>query len=124
MVEFEGKLFLIDFDKLMSLVYDLPDVTKEKTKTETWQYVQDEDNRPDFRIVQKEVSENTANNVETLGNIKYDFMKNLLNLIVSPISDDNGNILKINTFSDMYFGQVLAFNTLINEGIIIEIAEE
>ena len=124
MLEFEGKVYVIDFDKLMSLVTDLPDVSKEKTKTETWGYVSDEENKPDFRMIQKEVAENTTNGMETFGNIKYDFMKNLLNLIVSPISDDNGNLMRLESFGDMYFGQKLAFNTLINEGIIIEITED
>ncbi len=125
MIEFEGKVYIIYVDKLMKMISEPREIVKDKSKVETWAYAADkEGEEPELRVIQKEVTENTSNAGETFGNIRYDFMKNLLNLVVSPISDEAGSILKINAFEDMYFGQVLAFNTLINEGIIIEVTED
>jgi hypothetical protein len=125
MVEFEGKLYMIDVDKLMKMISEPREIVKDKSKVETWAYAAEkEGDDPELRVIQKEITENTSNAGETFGNIRYDFMKNLLNLVVSPISDEAGSILRINSFEDMYFGQVLAFNTLINEGIIIEVTED
>ena len=78
----------------------------------------------EFKVVQKEISESTSDGTDTYSTIRYDLIKNLLNLIVSPIADENGNVFRITSFEDMFFGQMLAFNTLINEGIIIEVEQE
>ncbi len=60
---------------------------------------------------------------ETFGTIRYDLIKSLLNLIVTPSTDENGIPVTMTSFNDMYFGQILAFNTLVNEGIIIDITD-
>ena len=123
-VEFEGKTYAIDVEKLIQIATKTSDSVKDKTKVETWGYTTDDDGQGDFRVLQKEISESISDGTETFSTIRYDLIKNLLNLIVSPIADDNGNVMRINSFEDMFFGQLLAFNTLINEGIIIEVSED
>lgn len=120
-IEFEGKTYAIDVEKLVKVATKTNETIKDKTKVETWGYASDGENEPEFKVVQKEVSESTSDGTETYSTIRYDLVKNLLNLIVSPIADDNGNVMRITSFEDMFFGQMLAFNTLLNEGIIIEI---
>lgn len=120
-IDFEGKTYAIDVEKLVKVATKTNETIKDKTKVETWGYASDGENEPEFKVVQKEVSESTSDGTETYSTIRYDLVKNLLNLIVSPIADDNGNVMRITSFEDMFFGQMLAFNTLLNEGIIIEI---
>ena len=123
-IEFEGKFYAIDVDKLISWVTKKPEPSKDRTKVETWGLVPDDTGDNEFRVLQKEVSENITENTDTVGGLRYDLIKNLLNLVLSPIADENGGIHRINTFSDMFLGQAISFNTLLNEGIIIEIGEE
>ena len=123
-VEFEGKCYMIDLDKLLETVTKSSATVKDQTKVETWGYVTDEKGNTDFKTIQKEFSETSSDGRETFSTIRYDLVKNLINLIVSPIADENGNVLRITSFDDMFFGQKIAFNTLLNEGIIIEITEE
>ncbi len=120
-IEFEGKTYAIDIEKLVQAVTKTNETMKDKSKVETWGYASDGENDPEFKVIQKEISESTSDGTDTFSTICYDLIKNLLNLIVSPIADDNGNIMRINSFEDMFFGQILAFNTLLNEGIIIEV---
>lgn len=121
-IEFDGKVYAIDFDKLIEVVMKSSDGLKNKSKTETWGYLPEEDGVSDFRVLEKEISESTTDSLEALSTIRYDLIKNLLNLIVSPVVDENGNLIRLNDSDDMLFGQRLAFNTLVNEGIIIEIS--
>jgi hypothetical protein len=125
LIEFEGHTYAIDFERLMDLITKPQELSKDKSKTETWGYsTLDENGEGDFRCLQKEISENVTDNGETVNPIRYDLLKNILNLILSPIADENGNIIRIQSLNDMFFGQMIAFNTLINEGIITNISEE
>lgn len=124
LIEFEGKTYAIDVEKLIKVATKTNEGIKDRTKVETWGYASDGDNEPEFKVVQKEISESTSDGTDTYSTIRYDLIKNLLNLIVSPIADENGNVFRITSFEDMFFGQMLAFNTLINEGIIIEVEQE
>lgn len=124
LIEFEGKTYAIDFEKLIEVATKANDAIKDKSKIETWGYATDTNNEPEFKVVQKEVSETTSDGTEAYSTIRYDFIKNLMNLIISPIADENGNVFRVNSFEDMFFGQMLAFNTFLNEGIIIEVEQE
>lgn len=119
-IEFDGKSYAIDFEKLVSVISKTSE-TKDTAKVETWGY-NDGDN--EFKVIQRELSENTNDGSSTYGTIRYDLMKNLLNLVVSPFADENGNIMQISRPEEMFFGQALAFNTLVNEEIIIDVTEE
>ena len=123
-IEFEGKSYAIDVEKLISVVTKTNESVKDRTKVETWGYAADDDGDADFKVLQKEISESVSDGTDTYSTIRYDLIKNLLNLIVSPIADENGNVFRINSFEDMFFGQILSFNTLVNEGIIIEVTED
>ena len=125
-ISFDGRVFAINVEKLISYVAkpSVNENVKDKTKVERWGLLESDDNDTDnFRLISKEFSETLTDGSETFGTIRYDLIKSLLNLIVTPSTDENGLPEKIETFDDMYFGQILAFNTLVNEGIIIEITE-
>lgn len=125
-IEFDGRVFGINIEKLISYVAkpSVNENVKDKTKVERWALLDNEDAKEDdFRLVSKEFSETLTDGSETFGTIRYDLIKSLLNLIVTPSTDENGIPVTITSFNDMYFGQILAFNTLVNEGIIIEITD-
>lgn len=125
-IEIDGHYYAIDLKKLFSIIASPADNgVKDKTKTETWGYVpNDTAKEGDFRMVQKEFTETVSDGSETYGALQYDLIKNLLTLVINPIADENGNLLQITDFENMLVGQALAFNTLLREGIIIEITEE
>jgi hypothetical protein len=127
MIEFDGKYYALDINRLITAVFENKEVdkTKDRSKVETWGLASTgEGNEPEFRVIQKEVSESNSDSNENYASYRYDLVKNLLNLILSPLADENGGIMRINTLDEMYFGQMIAFNTLVNEGILIEVNED
>ena len=54
-IEFEGKFYAIDIDKLISWVTKKPEPSKDRTKVETWGLVPDDTGDNEFRVLQKEV---------------------------------------------------------------------
>lgn len=72
-----------------------------------------------LEVQSKEINEIKTNTNETFVNIRYDFIRQLLTTIISPVYDANGSIME-----DLTYGQTLALYTLIREGIIVEINED
>ena len=126
-ITFDEHVYAIDINKLLSYVAkpSVNESVKDKTKVEHWGLVEDGQGnvQDDFRLISKEMSETLTDGSETFGTIRYDLVKSMLNLIVTPATDDNGVPVTINSLDEMYFGQILSFNTLVNEGIIIEITD-
>ena len=65
----------------------------------------------------KEVVETTSSINKDLMNIKYNFYKGLIDDFFNGGFDENG-IVKEFDLADLTMCQVMAFNTLVNEGII------
>lgn len=126
-ITFDGHIYVIDINKLLSYITkpSINESAKDKTKVEHWGLIEEGDGSvgDDFRLLSKEMSETLTDGSETFGTIRYDFFKSMLNLIMSPTTDENGLPVNMNSLDDMYFGQMLSFNTLVNEGIIIEITD-
>ena len=104
-IEFDGKIYAIDVKKLFSYISKSTNEVKDKVKVERWGYDMD-DEESDFKVLNKEIQETISDGSETFGNIRYDFLKNLLNLILAPIADETGGIMKINNLEDFLFGQL------------------
>lgn len=120
MIEIEGKHFIIDMDKLMAWVVETPTAEKNFNTMTTMTYgINDEDED----VVEKEVTENKSTLNETLNNIRYDFVRNMLNTLFATFTNEYNQMTTIN-LKDLSFGQKLAFNTLLYKKIIIEINEE
>lgn len=120
MIEIEGKHFIIDMDKLMAWVVETPTAEKNFNTMTTMTYgINDEDED----VVEKEVTENKSTLNETLNNIRYDFVRNMLNTLFTTFANEYNQMTTIN-LEDLSFGQKLAFNTLLYKKIIIEINEE
>lgn len=119
MIEIEGKYYVIDMDKMMAWVVETPASEKNINTITTMSYpiTNDDDEK---EIVEKEVSENKSTLNETMNNVRYDFIRILLNTIFTTFTNNMNQIITL-TPEDLSFGQKLAFNTLINKNIIKEV---
>jgi len=119
MIEIEGKYYVIDMDKMMAWVVETPASEKNINTITTMSYpITNDDDEEE--IVEKEVSENKSTLNETMNNVRYDFIRILLNTIFTTFTNNMNQIITL-TPEDLSFGQKLAFNTLINKNIIKEV---
>lgn len=116
---FEDKKYALDLNKCIDFMLSDKDI--ETSKTETYGMLEDSDK---LQMVGREFSETKSACNDVISNIKYDLLKNVLNMLFSPIFDSSGQPMMVKCFEQMHFGQMLAFNTLVNAGILIEIDED
>lgn len=124
--DFNGKAFYIDMKALISFLTTSSSDEKQNDTSITQIYAidQEEMSNNDVKMVSKEVSETKSNINDTMVNIRYDLVKNLLNALIEPIQNENGGIVYINNLNEMNFAQTLCLNTLKAEGILKELNEE
>lgn len=124
--DFNGKAFYIDMKALISFLTTSSSDEKQNDTSITQIYAidQEEMSNNDVKMVSKEVSETKSNINDTMVNIRYDLVKNLLNALIEPIQNENSGIVYINNLNEMNFTQTLCLNTLKAEGILKELNEE
>ena len=111
MIDIDGVIYKLDIDALMAWVSETPSSEKNISTITTLNYpLSDED------IIEKEVSESKATLNDTMNNIRYDLIRNLINTLFTTYND-------VVTFSlkDLTVGQKIAFNTLFAKNIIKEV---
>jgi len=116
---FDDKKYALDLNKCIEFMLSGKDT--ETSKSETYGLLEDSDK---LQVISRELSETNSNCNDVISNIKYDLLKNILNMLLSPIFDSSGQPLMVKCFDHMHFGQMLAFNTLVNAGILVEIDED
>lgn len=116
---FDDKKYALDLNKCIEFMLSGKDT--ETSKSETYGLLEDSDK---LQVISRELSETNSNCNDVISNIKYDLLKNILNMLLSPIFDSSGQPLMVKCFEQMHFGQMLAFNTLVNAGILVEIDED
>ena len=95
----------------MAWVSETPSCEKNISTITTLNYpLSDED------IIEKEVSESKATLNDTMNNIRYDLIRNLINTLFTTYNDIVTYSLK-----DLTIGQKIAFNTLFAKNIIKEV---
>lgn len=134
--EFNGHYYAIDMDKFMEFISEIKSNEKDNSTTITQvfadnDYIADDDDnvvvrKPEaissFKAISKEITENKNNMNPIFSNIRYDFIKILLSTLVSPFYNQDGSFVIAENEDDLFLGQKLAFNTLLNKGIIFEIS--
>jgi len=106
MFEINGKFYAIDMDMVMKWVAESPSNERNISTTTTISYpVMDGDEE----IVEKEISENKSSINDVMSNVRYDFVRILLNTLLTAST------------MDLSVAQRIAFNTLISKNIITEI---
>lgn len=117
-IDLDNKQYAIDMNKLMAWVSKTPANEKNVTTSisQLWPIVEDGNDE----TMQKEVTETKSTLNENMNNVRYDFVRILINTILNPLFNGDGMLIN-SSINDFTFGQSLAFNTLLKEGIIIEL---
>ena len=108
MLSIDGKYYKIDMDAVMAWVVETPSAEKNINVITQFSYpaVDNED------IVEKDITENKSTLNDTLNNIRYDFVRALLNNILIMTSDATGNIVTLHNIEDINKGKKKAVNSL------------
>ena len=115
MIDIDGVIYKIDIDALMAWVSETPSSEKNISTITTLNYpLSDED------IIEKEVSESKATLNDTMNNIRYDLIRNLINTLFTTYTNNINDIVTY-CLKDLTFGQKIAFNTLFAKNIIKEV---
>lgn len=121
MIEIGGKYYVLDMDKIMAWVVETPVSEKNISTITTMSYPNANDDEEE--IVEKEVSENKSTLNETMNNVRYDFIRMLLNTVFATFTNNMNQIITL-TPDDLSFGQKIVFNTLVNKKIIKEVISD
>ncbi len=130
---FDGKYYAINVDAFMKAVSFKEDDENDKQTTISQTYGiplvtrqgdEKQDTADSIKLISKEITETNNNVNEIMSTYRYSLINNLLNILVTPISDGTGAVILTNSPGEMHFGQKLAFNTLFEMGIIYEIEFE
>lgn len=74
--------------------------------------------------ISKEVREVKSNCNGNFNNIRYDFIKTIINTIIDTQVYNDGTLVIQEDENDLSLGQKLCFNTLIKENLLVEIKNE
>jgi len=130
---FNGKYYSVSVDAFMKAVSSKEDDENDKQTTISQSYgipmvAIGEDGKEaaadSIKLMNKEITETSSNVNEVMSAYRYSLINNLLNILLTPISDGTGGVILTNSPAEMHFGQKLAFNTLLEMGIIYEIEYE
>lgn len=121
MIEFNNEFYAIDIKRFFEVfsgnMLDENDVNTVITAT----YGEDGTTNNDLTLISKEVVESKRNGIDTLYGLRYDTLKFLVDtLFMIQYDDKNGCVKEIKTYDDLTFAQKIAFNSLLNEGILIK----
>ena len=115
----DGKIYYLNLNAIFSLVSETPKREKIVNTTITQYYTaSDSDVEPNNG---KEIVEAKSNLNDTMNNIRYDLVKNIINCLLTSQYDSDGIPAGIKHLNEMSFAQGLCFNTLIEHKILIEI---
>lgn len=118
-----GKYYAIDLNKIIEFIGN--STTTVQNIHQVYGYGDESDiENGEMKLVNKEISESKENVNEVVISNRYNLVTTLLNLILIPISDSNGELILTENLNNMHIGQKLSFNTLIDMGILYEIEFE
>ena len=125
-VEIDGTYYVLDMDALSKYIIsnDNGNVV-ERTKSEQWVASENPGAKGDMELVTKDITETSQARRDEHAPFRAEVAKMLLSLVMYPTVSDSGESITLKSLNDpMTIGQVIAFNTLLEEGIIKEIIVE
>lgn len=111
----DGKIYYLDLNAVFSLITETPANEKLVNTTITQYYGDDENGNG------KEIVETRGNLNEVMNNVRYDFIKNIVNILLMGQNNADGFSERIYRLNEMSFAQGLCFNTLIEHNILREL---
>lgn len=123
------KLYYINVENLFKMVGELPSKEKLVNTTITQYYGNDDDDAiedDDFIEIRqinggKEIVETKSNANETMSSVRYDFMRGLINTLFDTRYSSNGVPVSVDDITELTMAQRIAFNTLIEYKILMEV---
>ena len=124
-VEIDGTYYVLDMEALSRYIISNDNgMVVERTKSEQW-VASDNPKSKEMELVTKDITETSQARKDEHAPFRAEVAKMLLSLVMYPTVGDNGESIPFKSLSDsMSMGQVIAFNTLLREGIIKEIIED
>lgn len=130
--QIEGEIYALDLNKISEFVFSSRmDKNSEMTISEVYAKTDENfDENSQLKLISKEISENKLNGNNGVDTIKYDLVRQLLDIIMSiGVNNKNGNMFveqqletqNDGTLENMSVGEMIAFNTFVNEGFLINI---
>ena len=116
MIDIDGKYYKIDMDAVMKWITENPSSERNINVTTTLTYPVIDGNE----VIEKEISENKSTLNDVMCNVRYDFIRTMLNTLLMTFTNDLNQAITL-SFSDLSFSQKLVFNTLLVKGIIQEV---
>lgn len=114
--------YCIDMDKFMEFVTKYSVKNSDTAISQIYSVDETEENG-ELTMISKDVSESKSNYSDTLYNIRYDFIRQLLSTITNIIPYENSIAKNITNLDEMGFAQRLCFNTLLSKSIIKDMNE-
>ena len=121
----EGNTYALNLEKLMEFIITPMNREIDGNTTLVQCYENNHiDSNTGLSLTKKEISENKTNINELTCSMRYNGIMEMLNLLTTPLTDENGMLISLLNLESWPFGHALAFNTLLEMGIIYQIEEE
>ncbi len=121
-VEIDGTYYVLDMEALSKYIIGNDNgMVVERTKSEQW-VTSDNSKSKEMELVTKDITETSQARRDEHAPFRAEVAKLLLSLVMYPSVGENGESMPFKSLNDsMTMGQVIAFNTLLAEGIIKEL---
>ena len=124
-IEAEGTYYILDMNALSKYIVGVDDdKIIEKTKSERWM-ASETPGVKELDLVAKDITETSSSRKDENAPFRAEIAKMMLTLVLYPIVGEDGDSQQFMSLDEpKSIGQVIAFNTLLSEGIIKEIQIE
>lgn len=131
--QIDGEAYALDLNKISEFVFSSHnDKNSETSISEVYAKTDEEiDDNSKLKLISKEISENRLNGNNGIDTIKYDLVRQLLEIVMNigeTVPKNNGMFVeqtidaqKNGSFENLSVGEMIAFNTFINEGFLINV---
>lgn len=130
-LEIENEIYTLDLEKIVNFVTIPNKDNKNIESNQSLVYSFDEKDESKMKLISKQLTENKSSNTENINAIKYDLTKQLLDVIlnIGVTTNPFGEVIETeisdnNSLDSFSVGEVVAFNTFLNEGFLINIKQD
>lgn len=116
--QINNKVYYLNLENLFAMVTQTPSVEKPVNTTITQYYSGAKDGNLDNG---KEIIETKSNLNETMNNVRYDLLKNIVTCLLSDQYNNDGVPMSVHRLEELSFAQGLCLNTLIEYKILCEV---
>lgn len=127
MIEIDGEVYALDLNKINDFVFSSQKNPNIETNISESYSINDNDNA--LELMNKSINENKIYGNSSVDNIKYDLVRKLLDILLGVNNEIQSPIYaeqvfenrKVDTLDNMSLGEIISFNTFLNEGFLINL---